>query len=103
MMTGLVQHIIKPKLGISKRLFGAKHHATLHASEQVCQKIFLDQFSPPFHTERGIRGRSGKGRVKYRVKAAYVIVNFVMNSAGPPRTLDSISALRCAVPHPLCT
>ena len=37
------------------------------------------------------------GRVKYRVKAAYVIINFVMNSAGPPRTLDSISALRVAM------
>ena len=38
------------------------------------------------------------GRVKYGVKAAYVIINFVMNSAGSPRTLDStsISALRCA-------
>ena len=34
-----------------------------------------------------------KGRVKYRVKAAYVIINFVMNSVGPTRarTLDSDS------------
>ena len=45
----------------------------------------------------------GSRKLKYRVKAAYVIINFVMNSAGPPRTLDSIFALRCAVPHPLCT
>ena len=38
------------------------------------------------------------GRIKYRVKAAYVIINFVMNSAGSPRAFDSISisALRCA-------
>ena len=28
---------------------------------------------------------SAKGRVKYRVKAAYVIINFGMNSAGPTR------------------
>ena len=39
------------------------------------------------------------GRVKYstaaaRVKAAYVIINFVMNSAGLPRTLDSVSDRR---------
>ena len=49
------------------------------------------------------RTRFRKGRVKYRVKAAYVIVNFVMNSAGPTRTHDSvsISALRCTVPHPV--
>ena len=50
MMTGLAQHIIIPKLGISKRLFGAKHHATLHAGEQ---EYSINQFSPPFHTERG--------------------------------------------------
>ena len=29
------------------------------------------------------------GRVKYCVKAAHVIINFVLNSAGTPRTLDS--------------
>jgi len=34
------------------------------------------------------------GRVKYRVKAAYVIIHFVMNSAGPPRTIDSVSDRR---------
>ena len=46
-----------------------------------------------------------KGHVKYRVKALYVIINFVINSVGPPRTLDSvsISVLRCAVAHLLCT
>ena len=38
-----------------------------------------------------------KGSRKVPVKAAYVIVNFVMNSTGPPHTHDSISALRIAM------
>ena len=53
-----------------------------------------------------------KGRVKYRVKAAYVIINFIMNSLGPTcaRTLDSDSwpapchtlcALRPSMPRAL--
>jgi len=45
-----------------------------------------------------------KGRVKYRVKAAYVIINFVMNRAGPPRTRTlGLGIVAIAVPHPLCT
>jgi len=53
-----------------------------------------------------------KGRVKYRVKAAYVIINFIMNSLGPTcaRTLDldswpapchTLCALRPSMPRAL--
>ena len=35
-----------------------------------------------------------KGRVKYRVKAAYVIINFVMNSAGPTRARARLTPTR---------
>jgi len=34
------------------------------------------------------------GRVKYQVKAAYVIINFVINSTGPPRCLRDNKAQR---------
>ena len=36
------------------------------------------------------------GRVKYRVKAAYVIINFVINSTGSPRMLARYSKARLA-------
>ena len=45
----------------------------------------------------------GKGRIKYRVKAAYVIINFVINSMGPPHTLDSVWISACdGLCHTLC-
>jgi len=82
------------------------HAYTLHKNNKIVQiasHVVKWAISVPFCSSS--ISNLHKVRVKYWVKAAYVIINFVMNSAGPPRTLDSvtISASRCAVPHPLCT
>ena len=79
------------------RIPGSNTSRALQDFTRVQSNVIMFTLTP--ETEGYFSCQNPKGRVKYRVKAAYVIINFVMNSARPPRTLDS---LRCAVPHPLC-